>query len=202
LVRTPTDIVGAFVIGHGVARRYRPFAATAQPSRSPPARTRGGWPRVSGVRRHAGGAAQLRRMTLRSAHDSLQISASCSPRIAGLPSPVPGLARLVDGRGILVRQPMPTGSTAAGLLCVSTACPVLLAGRGIDTAATVETDAVKTIYACPLLLQRLDGGADGAHRAGQMRLHGLQCPLQITIAQCFGDTAMLIHDRRHPVGLA
>jgi hypothetical protein len=36
-------------------------------------------------------------------------------------------------------------------------------------------------------------------RAGEVGLHGLQSPLEIAVAQCFGNAAMLVKDRRHPL---
>jgi hypothetical protein len=36
-------------------------------------------------------------------------------------------------------------------------------------------------------------------RAREVRLHGLQSLLEIAVAQCFGNAAMLVKDRRHPL---
>jgi hypothetical protein len=38
-------------------------------------------------------------------------------------------------------------------------------------------------------------------RAREVGLHGLQSPLEIAVAQCFGNAAMLVKDRRHPLAV-
>ncbi len=38
-------------------------------------------------------------------------------------------------------------------------------------------------------------------RAREMRLHSLQSPLEIAVAQCFGNAAMLVKDCRHPLAV-
>src|ERR1700737_3057721 len=64
-------------------------------------------------------------------------------------------------------------------------------GVRCEDAGTLSSRATATTVG-----RRLDGKSQRAHRARQVRPHGLLGPLEISVAHRFGDNAMLVHDRR------
>lgn len=51
-------------------------------------------------------------------------------------------------------------------------------------------------------LDRVDGEHEGAHGAREVSLHRVPGPVEVAVAQRFGDGAMFVHDRRHALCVA
>jgi len=100
------------------------FVAAAEPSGGHLVRTRGGEPRAPGIPPdHQDRAVRLLpRIPLRTAPDLLRIFRCCRPRIAGLPSPVPARARLVDPSEMLVRRPTRQARVQGRFVCACVIC--------------------------------------------------------------------------------
>ena len=52
-----------------------------------------------------------------------------------------------------------------------------------------------------IAVRRLGREPKRPQRAREVVLHGLQSPLKIAVAQCFGNAAMFVKDRRHPLAI-